>query len=202
VSRSKNPPAPAGYHHGALRDALLGAAEAILLEGGIEAFTLRECARRAGVSHAAPAHHFGDARGLLTAFATVGFDRMADLMQRYRRAAGGEPLAQLTGVGRGYIDFAVRHPAHFLLMFGRTGDMLRDTMAATLAAAGRSPAELPARMLLAWSAVHGYATLVVEGQCADLFGLDVSSPRKSSAMGELLLHLLAPALGGNTPAKL
>ena len=53
------------YHHGDLREALLEAAESVLLEQGVEGLTLRECARRAGVSHGAPAHHFGDARGLV-----------------------------------------------------------------------------------------------------------------------------------------
>ena len=63
------------YHHGDLRAALLRAAEVELSERGVEGFTLRGCARRAGVSHAAPAHHFGDADGLLTALAAEGFAR-------------------------------------------------------------------------------------------------------------------------------
>ena len=63
-----------GYHHGALREALLEAAEALIGERGLDGFSLREAARRVGVSPAAPQHHFGDARGLLTAIATAGFD--------------------------------------------------------------------------------------------------------------------------------
>ena len=94
------PATPAGYHHGALREALLAAAESLLLEQGVDAFTLRACARRAGVSHAAPAHHFGDARGLLTAFATVGFARMAALMQRYHDSAPADALQRLEAVGQ------------------------------------------------------------------------------------------------------
>src|SRR5687768_10873441 len=69
------------YHHGALRSALLSAAEALLEERGIDRFSLRETARRAGVSPAAPAHHFGDARGLLTAIATEGFQSLGDVLE-------------------------------------------------------------------------------------------------------------------------
>lgn len=72
----------APYHHGALRDALLAAAESVLNESGLEGFTLRECARRAGVSHGAPAHHFGDARGLLSAFAAQSFDQLEALTRQ------------------------------------------------------------------------------------------------------------------------
>lgn len=198
------------YHHGALHEALLAAAEALLLERGVAAFTLRECARRAGVSHAAPAHHFGDARGLLTAFATVGFDRMADLMQRYRAAALPDAQARLSAVGLAYIDFALAHPAHFELMFGRdrlapddaelqragqrTSEPLRDCLTALMAERGLPPDDLPQRMLLAWAAVHGYATLLVEGQCLDAFGLGPATPGASSAMGAAVLRLLGPAL--------
>jgi AcrR family transcriptional regulator len=205
-------PAGDGYHHGSLREALLAAAEALLLERGVDAFTLRECARRAGVSHAAPAHHFGDVRGLLTAFATVGFERMADLMQRHADAAPRGAAPRLVAVGQAYIDFALAHRAHFQLMFGtdrldatdpalqragqRTGDMLREAMAGVMAER-RLPADtLPQRLLLAWSAVHGYATLVIEGQCLALFGLGMDQPRKASAAGAAILALLEPSLAG------
>lgn len=212
------PPPGDGYHHGALREALLAAAESLLLERGVDAFALRECARRAGVSHAAPAHHFGDARGLLTAFATVGFDRMADLMQRYRDAATADAAQRLVAVGQAYIDFALAHRAHFQLMFGtdrldtrdaelqragqRTGSMLREAMAEVMAARRLAPDTLQQRLLLAWSAVHGYATLVIEGQCLAPFGLGVEQPRRASAAGAAMLALLEPALSGAAPAAL
>lgn len=216
--RSASAPAPGdGYHHGALREALLAAAESLLLERGVDAFTLRECARRAGVSHAAPAHHFGDARGLLTALATIGFERKADLMQRYRDAATPDPVQRLLAVGQAYIDFAVAHRAHFQLMYDsdrldrgdaallsaatRSGDMLRGVMAEVMAAHALPPATLPQRLLLAWAAVHGYATLVLEGQCLAMFGLGVQQPREASAAGTAMLDLLAPALAGRGAPK-
>jgi AcrR family transcriptional regulator len=201
--------APA-YHHGALREALLAAAEALLLEQGVDAFTLRACARRAGVSHAAPAHHFGDARGLLTALATVGFERMAALMQRYRDAAPEDPVARLQAVGQAYIDFALANRAHFQLMFASdrldpghapltaaghaTAKMLGQAMAAVMAERRLPAASLPQRLLLAWSAVHGYATLVTEGQCQGAFGLSLERPLAAQAAGAAILALLRPAL--------
>ena len=201
------------YHHGALREALLAAAEALLLEQGVDAFTLRACARRAGVSHAAPAHHFGDARGLLTAFATVGFERMAALMQRYRDAAPEDPVLRLQAVGRAYIDFALANRAHFQLMFGSdrldpgdalllaagraTADMLGQAMTAVMEARRLPAASLPTRLLLAWSAVHGYATLVTEGQCHGTFGLSLDHPKAAQAAGSAMLALLGPALAAS-----
>jgi AcrR family transcriptional regulator len=201
---------PPTYHHGDLRQALMAAAEAILLEQGAQAFTLRECARRAGVSHAAPAHHFGDARGLLTALAATGFDRMADLMEAHHAKSRGDASARLTAVGQAYIDFALRHRAHFQLMFardrldaddadlqragGRTSQMLSLALTAVMTERGLPLRDLPQRMLLSWSAVHGFATLVAEGQCATAFGLDVSDPAKASVAAGQVLALLEPAL--------
>jgi AcrR family transcriptional regulator len=210
---SPPPAAPPAYHHGALREALLAATEALLLEQGVDAFTLRACARRAGVSHAAPAHHFGDARGLLTAFATVGFNRMADQMESYQQAAAPDASQRLLAVGQAYIDFALAHRAHFQLMFGsdrlnsadpqlalagqRSGDMLKLAMAAVMTERKLAPESLPQRLLLAWSAVHGYATLVIEGQCSGAFGLNVDQPRQAREAGHAMLALLGPALASN-----
>jgi len=201
-----------GYHHGALRQALLSAAEALLIERGAEGFTLRECARRAGVSHAAPAHHFGDARGLLTAVAALGFDRMATLMQRYRDEAPPDAMQRLTAVGQAYIDFALDHRAHFQLMFGsdrldradaelqrcgaRSAAALEEAMTDVMRAHRLPPETLPQRLLLAWSAVHGFATLVIEGQCQVFFGIGVGQPEQARAAAVAVLRLMQPALAG------
>jgi AcrR family transcriptional regulator len=104
------------YHHGDLRKALLVAAEAELAERGVEGFTLRGCAKRAGVSHAAPAHHFRDAGALLTALASEGFERFANAM-RTRQANETTARGRLIASGMGYIDFALANPALFRLMF-------------------------------------------------------------------------------------
>ena len=105
------------YHHGDLREALLVAAEEELKEKGVEGFTLRGCAKRAGVSHAAPAHHFRDADGLLTALAAVAFTRFTAAMTARQSAAPADPRERLIALGLGYIDFATSEPALFRLMF-------------------------------------------------------------------------------------
>ncbi len=106
------------YHHGALRAALLDAAETELGEHGIEGFSLRGVAKRADVSHAAPAHHFRDANGLLTALAARGYERFLARQQDFQRQAPEEPRAQMEAIGVGYVNFALENPALFRLMFG------------------------------------------------------------------------------------
>ncbi len=212
-SRRPHPAAavPPPYHHGDLQPALLQAAEALLDEAGLEAFTLRACARRAGVSHAAPAHHFGDARGLLSALAASGFGRLADQMQVYVDAAPApDATAHMAAVGQAYIDFALAHRALFQLMFRRdrldpahpalcaaglrTGNALRQAVDALMQQQRLPPASRPTRLLLAWSAVHGYATLVLEQQTAGLFGLDADRPEAARQAGAALLQALMAGL--------
>ena len=168
-----------GHHHGALRRALLDAVAELVLEGGgPEAVSLRECARRAGVSHSAAAPHFGDKRGLLTAFAAEGFERLRVAMEAGVAAEpDSSPGTRLAATGRGYLAFAAANPGHFRIMF-RT-DLL-DTEDPALRTAGEASfapllramqalhpgvpdAALRDRLALAWSAVHGFATLRAEG---------------------------------------
>src|SRR5271169_5782294 len=106
------------YHHGALRPALIAAGEAVLAERGLEGFSLRETARRAGVSASAPAHHFGDARGLLTAIAELA---LRDLTEELEVAAR-EPVRsdRLKKLATAYVQFAVRQRARFDLMWRST----------------------------------------------------------------------------------
>jgi len=171
------------YHHGDLAAALVAAGAELLAERGLQGFTLREAARRAGVSHAAPAHHFGDARGLLTAVAASGFARLAEA-EREAAAAESNPAARLMAIGLSYIKFALANPALFRLMFhsdqiDRGSDRIRgpgrasfDVMQDALAAArGRESGGLippeAARdplVLRQWAIVHGLATLAVEGR--------------------------------------
>jgi AcrR family transcriptional regulator len=205
-------PEPPAYHHGDLRAALVVAAEAILREEGIEAFTLRECARRAGVSHAAPAHHFGDARGLLSACAASGFERLADAIEKSVARAGpqADAVARLRAGSLAYIEFGLRHRALFQLMFRRdrldpgdeelqragrrTGETLRLAIDALMAECGLPVEERPRRILLAWSLMHGYTTLVIEDQCADMFGLDAAHVPAATRMADELLRLAMTGL--------
>lgn len=215
-SRRKAPPVVEPYHHGALRDALLAAAEAILDEQGLESFSLRECARRAGVSHAAPAHHFGDARGLLTAYAALGCERMAQRMARYRKQAAAEPAAQLIAVGQAYIDFALAHRAQFQLMNrrdrldrrdpalqsagSRASAMLNETLTDAMRAAGLPPHTTAERAVLAWSAVHGFAMLALEGELDAAFGLPAGDNGAAGSLAAAMLRVLEPSLSGRPPA--
>src|SRR5947207_11340311 len=100
------------YHHGDLRRALMAAAIEAIGEHGPAAVSLRDLARRANVSHAAPAHHFKDKAGLLTAIAVDGYDMLGDAL----RADAGQ-AGPLLDVGASYVRFALEHPAHFEVMF-------------------------------------------------------------------------------------
>src|SRR5215469_10150154 len=102
---------------GDLRQALLDAAVATLDEVGADRLSLREVARRAGVSHAAPAHHFSDKAGLLTAIATEGFGRLVRYLAVAQPGGAGEPVDQLVALGRAYARFAEENPGRFEVMF-------------------------------------------------------------------------------------
>src|SRR5215472_15487155 len=110
----------APYHHGGLRDALIAAAQEILEDDGLAALSLRAVARRAGVSPAAPYHHFPDKQALLDAVAERGFDALtAAMTTRMDKVSGG--AARLDASGIGYVAFAVANPALFGLMFSTVG---------------------------------------------------------------------------------
>ncbi|WP_239160472.1 TetR/AcrR family transcriptional regulator [Virgisporangium ochraceum] len=168
--------APRPYHHGDLRRALLDAALALVAERGPAALSLREVARRAGVSHAAPAHHFANKAGLLTAIAAEGYRRLADAL------AGADDFQEK---GVAYVVFATEHPAHFAVM--RAPDLLRtddaDLVAAETAAAEQLRAGANARMtrvdpaapVAAWALVHGLASLLLEGNVRPEAGETVES---------------------------
>ncbi len=177
-------PSRGTYHHGDLRRALLVAAEAELTEKGIEGFTLRGVARRAGVSHAAPAHHFKDTAAMLTALAAVAAERLTATMTRRGAAAPDDPRARFVASGVGYMDFALENPALFTLLFGSgrpdsdDPDLVRHAGAAfanlvegMAAIAGKEPladAEGRLDVAAAWSLVHGAASLLVAGRMKPL----------------------------------
>lgn len=183
------------YHHGDLREALLEAGEAVLQERGLQGFTLRECARRAGVSHAAPKHHFGDTRGFLTAIAARGFDRLVEALRRELStvADAGDLVGQFRATSQAYVDFALAWPEHFRIMF--RCDLLDANAAGMAASARQAFCELtnvvlrqrgepevaidqfgsapfcPALLndvVIAWSHVHGYAHLRLEQQLREM----------------------------------
>lgn len=168
----------APYHHGDLRGALIKAAEAELAERGLEEFSLRGVARRAGVSHAAPAHHFHDTAGLLTALAAEGFRRFVQRQLQRQKKANPDPVSQMVASGLGYIDFAMAHPALFRLMFssGRPEhaspelaaaandafDQLERDVTRMFAPQGGRPER--GDVLEVWALTHGLADLLNGGR--------------------------------------
>jgi AcrR family transcriptional regulator len=104
------------YHHGNLPTALRCAAAEVITEQGLGSFSLREVARRAGVSHTAPAHHFGDVTGLLTSLAREGFEKLYEAMSA-ATAEHAEPADRLVAIGQAYVAIGARYPAHCEVMF-------------------------------------------------------------------------------------
>ncbi|GIF79560.1 TetR/AcrR family transcriptional regulator [Catellatospora bangladeshensis] len=163
------------YHHGDLRRAILDAALEVLAEDGPGALSLRELARRAGVSHAAPAHHFRDKAGLLTAVAVDGYRLLAE-------ALAEAPDMRERGVA--YVRFALAYPAHFGVMFRpdlyhadapeliaareESGRLLHGGLAAMPAT--RTGDDPVAAATAAWSLAHGFATLWQSGGLRNLAG--------------------------------
>ena len=159
------------YHHGDLPAALIDAAVELIEEKGIAGLTLREVARRVGVTHAAPYRHFKDKSALVAAVAEEGFRRITDRIAR--------DSASLPDCGRIYLEFAVAHPEHFRVMFGsaalraRTASLneayeqlmeqlrlaVRRAESSSIVAAG----DIDARTRLLWAQWHGLASLVVSG---------------------------------------
>lgn len=141
---------------------------------------MREVARRAGVSHGAPAHHFGDVRGLLSEFTAESFIQLSTAMRQWRERAPSAAFEQLVASGVGYVDYALSHRARFQLMFrSERLDRSRTSLAAAGAEAygqlvecvarlsreAGAPPELdPDKVALAWSIVHGFATLLIDNE--------------------------------------
>ncbi len=166
------------YHRENLRQTLVEAAVALIGEVGPRDFTLREVARRAGVSHNAPYRHFSAKDDLIVAVASEGFERLTATMLR-SIGAGMTALDRLQRCGCGYVDFALRWPNHFLVMFDlpnawrarckevQVGENAFGVLNECIMAAQRS-GDLPdgdplPQALTAWSLVHGIAKLAVSG---------------------------------------
>jgi AcrR family transcriptional regulator len=180
---------PQSYHHGDLHGALLKAAETVLERDGVQGLTLRAAAREAGVSHAAPTHHFGDMAGLLSELAAVGFRRFgAALREASARHEGAH--ARLDAMGTAYVTFARKYPGLFMLMFRSERldfdrpalrDATNESNSALAAGVGAQLGEIvtpgrltlgqAAEMVRAWSLVHGFAVLLLDHRLDRFLGL-------------------------------
>ncbi len=194
------------YHHGDLATALLDAAESVLADRGLHGFTLRECARRANVSHAAPKHHFGDIRGLLTALATRGFNVLTSQLRSALAEADGNLAQEFAATARAYALFAEAQPEHFRIMF--RSDLLNmddpelcatmggtyteltnvirrqrgETELTTEGLPQLSGDELLGDILIGWCFIHGYAHLQLEGQLSVIGGDRQDDIRNAAAL--------------------
>jgi AcrR family transcriptional regulator len=171
------------YHHGDLRRVLLETAVRVVEKEGVAALSLHALSRKAGVSSGAPYHHFESREQLLAAIAVQGFELMVEEMHRSTAGAGEDAGAYLTGLGRGYIRFALAHRGHFRVMFRPElrahlevplSETLRDAFTLLEEAidrcqkAGVAPAGDPRPLiLLAWSTVHGASALWIDGSLGD-----------------------------------
>jgi len=164
------------YHHGRLRQALIEAAIETIGRDGVEALNLRRLAARVGVTSGAPYHHFADREALVRAIAQDGFERLEVELVKARDAKSENPGARLEALGLAYMRFAIANPGSFRVMFhgdaqtsgpteagSRAFRLLADAVV-TCQKAGAAPEGDPAPLVItAWSTVHGFATLWVDG---------------------------------------
>jgi AcrR family transcriptional regulator len=208
--RKSKKPTRKTYHHGDLRRQLVAAAEQIIVERGVEGFTLREAARRVGVSPAAPSHHFKDAKGLLTEVALLGFRDFGEALAAADKRGGKDPMRRLYRQGEAYVRFALRYPARFQLMFRidkhdqtnvefvrvsqRSFGILEDAIrAATGTSADQELSPDGKGLLMAvWSMVHGYCHLA--------FGGELSNPARGGGGNDVILETLLPLMLKHLPS--
>jgi AcrR family transcriptional regulator len=173
---------PAGaYHHGDLRAALLDEAAAMIAEGGAASVTMRAIGERLGVSRAAAYRHFADKTALLVAVAAAGFDRLAARLRAVDASAPRSSVERLRRMGEEYVRFALENPAHYRLMYGKEAltrkdlpelreaanaifEQLVDVIQAHQRSGAIKRQDPRALAYVAWGAVHGLASLWIEGQ--------------------------------------
>jgi AcrR family transcriptional regulator len=165
---------------------LLEKAVEVIQEDGIGGLSLRDVARRAGVSHGAPAHHFTDKVGLLTALATRSMEQFGAILSEASGEAGGSALDRLRAIGRAYVRFAAQNPAHFGIVtrfelirggdaefaasYQATFDLVKDAVCAAQGEGWRRSMDPMALVITCWSAVHGLSTLYLDGVLEDRVG--------------------------------
>ena len=169
------------YHHGDLREALLTEAAAMIAEDGATSVTMRAMGKRLGVSRAAPYRHFEDKTALLVAVAATGFGRLSARLQATGASGPTSSVKRLLRIGEEYVRFALENPAHYRLMYGRealsredrpelreAAKALLEQFVGAIRAQQRSGTikrqDPRAQAYVAWSAVHGLSSLLIEGQ--------------------------------------
>jgi AcrR family transcriptional regulator len=185
------------YHHGDLRNALVREASAIIEKDGFDALSLRELARRLGVTQAAPYHHFANKEALVGAVAAQGFETLYNVQLRAAAAARPDPRAKLEAIGLAYVTFALEHGGYFHAMFRRssgpaaipgaaplaTWQLLRETVRAC----GGDDTDA----VHAWSVAHGLATLWIDGPLVT----NPNVPRDRDHLVRRVIRALARGIG-------
>ena len=168
------------YHHGDLRAALLTEAAAMIAQHGTAGVTMRAIGERLGVSRAAAYRHFTDKTALLVAVADAGFQRLGERLQLADAGASRSGVERLRKLGEAYVRFAIENPAHYRLMYGRDAltrqdvpdlrdaavalfEQLVDVIKAQQRSGGLKRRDPRVQAYVAWSAMHGLASLVTEG---------------------------------------
>src|SRR5205807_6604220 len=172
-----------------LRQKVLQASLALIEEGGLDRLSMREVARKSGVSHQAPYYYFGDREAILAAIAGEGFSKLGQSFLRAR----SDPAKALEAIGRAYVGFAVRHPAYFQAMFradavplDRHPDARKhedEAFGILVEEIGKAFADQPSAVRLTisiacWAMVHGLATLILEGTLARTVGIPRARQRQ------------------------
>ncbi|MGO4852709.1 TetR/AcrR family transcriptional regulator [Phaeovulum sp. W22_SRMD_FR3] len=167
------------YHHGDLAKALIAAASAIVAESGVEALSVRDVARRVGVSPGAPFRHFPTREALLAAVATQAMERLAQAVEAGQLATDDDPLEQIRRIGLAYLDWVAENPTHFAIISQRNlvrledaarrqNDAIRDRMLALLTMARarghlQQDADLPTVLLSCRALVYGLGRMLIDG---------------------------------------
>jgi AcrR family transcriptional regulator len=179
AGRAAKPPKP--YHHGDLRRALIDAGFRLVEEGGVEQLSMREAARRAGVSPGAPFRHFDSREALITAVAIEAQRRFrAEIVAALKETSPGDPLARFRSFGLAYLRWAMRNPTHFeiissgrLFDYDNSDDLMRDnaeligmiehTLKEAFAEGQLRPAEFDHVLIAARALVYGFARMNLDG---------------------------------------
>jgi AcrR family transcriptional regulator len=176
-----------------LRQKVLQASLALIEEGGLDRLSMREVARKSGVSHQAPYYYFGDREAILAAIAGEGFSTLGQSCLRAVDQAGSEPTKALEAIGHAYVGFALRHPAYFQVMFRADAVPLDrypevrkledEAFAKLVEVIGKVFADQPSAVRLTisiacWAMVHGLATLIREGTLARTVGIPRARQRQ------------------------
>lgn len=190
------------YHHGNLAESLLNAVDEIASQFGLEAVTLRGCAKLVGVSPSSAFRHYSDKRALLTAFATRALNQLSDALGAAKADADRDGNNAFTAVGEAYIHFALTKPAFFRAMWreetiysndedyvaaeNALEEHLKGGFAATID--DQDPTSLSSQELLAWSSVHGLANLFVDGPVGN-----GQSHQEKMLMARTMIEAMIPA---------